>query len=156
MTDITYPLPNGFENNLDARLTKYLAIIRANCGDPQPPMARKTSVNQIYGRKISGKEAANVHDDALEREFIVEWIDEEGDKWIGITREGFQQLPETRIYTRADVERLHKIAEIQYEREEANQKIVSWVNRWVEWIKSQEGHTGSSPEANSDDQGENR
>lgn len=144
MTDINYTLPNGFTNDINDRLTKYLAVVRANSGDPQPPMARRTSVMQTYASgKIGLKEAVNIHDDAVEDDYIVTWVDPDGQEWIGLTKDGFRQLPDQRLYTKADIDALREICETEANRETPIQAIIQWANQWLSHIQSlSSGTTG--------------
>lgn len=131
------PLPNGFENELDSRLTRLLSTIRAQCGDPQPPLALKTAIDIIYigYQNRRGEVAGNVLEDAKERDLVVEWVDEDGRVRLGLTPGGFDALPDQSLYSDADIDALHAVAEVESERQAPDQEIVGWVNEWVNRIK---------------------
>jgi hypothetical protein len=100
-------------------------------------MAHRTAINTIFMgyQNFDKKVAANIHDDALEKGLIVEWIDGDGRSRVGLTQDGFESIPDTVIYGPEDIDPLREIAGVEIDRHEPDQDIIGWANGWVEWIK---------------------
>jgi hypothetical protein len=100
-------------------------------------MAHRTAINKIFVgyQNFDAGVAANIHDDAIEKELIVEWVDDDGRLRVGLTQDGFEKIPDTVIYAPEDIDPLREIAGIEIDRHEPDQDVIGWANGWVEWIK---------------------
>jgi len=106
-----------------------LSTIRANTGDPMPPLVDATALftTTVANGRLSHEHATNALRAAVENGDVLRWTDGEGTIRYALTSDGLDSVTGSNPY--GDAEALREVIETEASRANPDKDVIGWANR---------------------------